>query len=156
MYISLYIKRCTSLWCYLQGAASPLQHHFTLWQKQQRETFLPLHTNHGGQWEVRMVDNYTGKTQAKNKSQTPLTSPGTNPLPCEVLTLIRSTFVVSQACTSDVLQKFSKASGRGILTFVAQPQCCWGCHRHLQQLTLLDTAGHTWLQECSNHLRKEL
>lgn len=64
--------------------------------------FFPFHvTNtgqweYGGLWEVRMVDDYTGRTQAKNKSQTPLTSPGTSQLPSEVLTLIRSMFVVSK------------------------------------------------------------
>lgn len=115
---------------------------------------------YGGQREERMVKACTGRNQAKNKSQTLLTSPGTNPLPSEVLTLIRSTFVVSQDSTSGVLQKFSKASGGGTLTFVAQPLWCWGCPGCSQQLTLLDTAGHTcWegsrnAQITSGHLTK--
>lgn len=96
-----------------------------------------------GQREEWMVEDCTGRTQAKNKSQTTLKNPRTSPLPREVLILTRSTFVVSQASTSGVLQKFSKASDRVIPTFVAQPPCCWGCHGCLQQLTPLDTAGHT-------------
>lgn len=96
-----------------------------------------------GQREEQIVEDCTGRTQAKNKSQTTLKSRRTSSLPREVLILTRSTFVVSQVSNSGVLQKSSKASDRVIPTFVAQPPCCWGCHGCLQQLTPLDTAGHT-------------
>lgn len=104
----------------------------------------------GGQWEARIVKDCTGRTQAKNKPQAPLTSPGTSPLPREVLILIRSVFVVSQASISGALQKFSKASDTVIPTFVTQPPWCWGCHGCSQQLTLLDTAGHTCWEGARN------
>lgn len=117
---------------------------------------FPFHGENTGavgiwnQREVRMVDDCTGRTQAKNKSQTPLTSPGTSSLPSEVPTLIRSTFMVSQISTSGVLKKFSKASDRVILTFVAQPLWCWGYHGCLQESTSLNTAGHTYWEGSRN------
>lgn len=112
---------------------------------------------YGGQWEVRMVDDYTGRTQAKNKSQTPLTSPGTSPLPSEALTLIRPTFVVSQASPSGCPSKIQQCFRQGNSNICSTISMVLGL---LWLLTAAHTVGHFWshllggLQEYSNHLRK--